>query len=208
MPAILLSPPRPERTTLRRLRHDPFGFLLRIGLGLAALVNVSVADEAIAPALGEVLELKIAGQLSPVTQAIPMDTMQTGLRIKAKSLNYAMSLIGSPYKRGGQDPKKGTDCSGFVRHVYTQTTGIELPHNALQMSRQGEPVDKTELRPGDLVFFNTLRKPFSHVGIYVGAGEFVHASSDRHKRVMVSQLEERYWRAHFNGARRIPGITP
>lgn len=130
-------------------------------------------------------------------------SLTVGLKAKAKSLSYALSLIGSPYKMGGKDPKKGIDCSGFVSHVYDRMAGIDLPHNALQMSRQGIEVDDAALKPGDLVFFNTRRKPFSHVGIYVGEGEFVHAASGRSRKVTVSRLDEHYWATRYNGARRV-----
>lgn len=122
---------------------------------------------------------------------------------KTRPLTYALTLIGSPYKRGGTDPLKGVDCSGFVRHVYNDSTGITLPHNALQMSKEGSAVDKDALEPGDLVFFNTMKKPFSHVGIYLGDGRFVHAASSRTKRVTVSHLADRYWTKYYNGARRL-----
>jgi len=130
------------------------------------------------------------------------------LQATARTLNYARSLLGSPYKRGGNDPKTGTDCSGFVRHVYQRSEGITLPHNAAQMSGQGELVEHDALRPGDLVFFNTLHKPFSHVGIYLGDGEFVHAASSRNRRVMVSHMAQSYWRDRYDGARRLASASP
>jgi len=131
------------------------------------------------------------------------NSLNADLIAKTGPLTYALTLIGSPYKRGGIDPDKGVDCSGFVRHVYGDASGVTLPHNALQMSKEGAAVDKAALEPGDLVFFNTLRKPFSHVGIYLGDGRFVHAASSRTKRVTVAHLADRYWTKHYNGARRI-----
>ena len=71
------------------------------------------------------------------------------------------------------------------------------------MSREGQSVARNELEPGDLVFFNTRKRPNSHVGIYAGNGEFVHASSTHTKEVTVSRLDQKYWAARFNGARRI-----
>jgi cell wall-associated NlpC family hydrolase len=118
-------------------------------------------------------------------------------------LEYALNLIGSPYKRGGTDPDKGVDCSGYVKHVYKQSTGIDLPHNARQISQQGETVEAEELKPGDLVFFNTMRKAFSHVGIYTGDNKFVHAASTRTGAVVVSDMKDSYWSKRFDGARRI-----
>ncbi len=116
---------------------------------------------------------------------------------------YAVSLIGSPYRMGGMTPKTGLDCSGFVGHVFRQVTGIILPHRSLDISTVAQPLEPGELMPGDLVFFNTLNRAFSHVGIYLGENRFVHASSSRTNKVMVSSLNDRYWRTRFDGARRV-----
>jgi cell wall-associated NlpC family hydrolase len=115
----------------------------------------------------------------------------------------ALSLIGTPYKFGGSKHDKGVDCSGFVRLVYKETSDITLPRTAKDMSQEGEAVAETDLKPGDLVFFNTRKKPNSHVGIYAGNGEFVHASSRSSKQVTVSRLKDTYWSSRFNGARRV-----
>lgn len=123
--------------------------------------------------------------------------------LRAELLLYAMSLIGTSYKLGGQSFDTGMDCSGFVRHVYSIATGILLPHNALAISRAGMKIHRAELQLGDLVFFNTMKRTFSHVGIYLGDNRFVHASSSKSDSVMVSDMGERYWVKRFNGARRI-----
>ena len=130
----------------------------------------------------------------------------SGLRKQAEPLLYALSLVGTPYKAGGSEPAKGTDCSGFVRHVYEQTAGVSLPHNAKAMSQASTSIAKDELQPGDLVFFNTRKKPFSHVGIYVGDGQFVHSTSSRTRQVQVSNLQDKYWARSFNGAGRVPTL--
>lgn len=127
----------------------------------------------------------------------------SGMKQRAEPLLYALGLLGSPYKMGGTDPEQGVDCSGFVRHVYKRTGDIDLPHNARAISQKGESVARDQLQPGDLVFFNTLRKPFSHVGIYAGDGKFVHATSSRSKQVMVSDMNQSYWAKRFDGARRL-----
>jgi len=116
---------------------------------------------------------------------------------------YAVSLVGSPYRLGGTSPETGLDCSGFVGHVFRQTTGIVLPRDSRAISEAAQPLALTELRPGDLVFFNTLNRAFSHVGIYLGEDRFVHAASSRSGAVMVSSLSDRYWRERFDGARRV-----
>lgn len=119
---------------------------------------------------------------------------------------YAVSLVGSPYRLGGNSPQTGVDCSGFVGHVFKQTTGIQLPRDSRMISETAQPLDRAELQPGDLVFFNTLDRAYSHVGIYLGEDRFVHASSSRTGGVMVSRLGDRYWRQRFDGARRV--ISP
>src|SRR5574340_1710706 len=116
---------------------------------------------------------------------------------------YAISLIGSPYRLGGTSPETGVDCSGFVGHVFRQTAGVVLPRDSRAISEAAQPLAQGELLPGDLVFFNTLKRAFSHVGIYLGDDRFVHASSSRTGSVMVSSLNDRYWRERFDGARRV-----
>ncbi len=116
---------------------------------------------------------------------------------------YAVSLVGSPYRLGGTSPETGLDCSGFVGHVFRQTAGVVLPRDSRAISEVARPLAKAELLPGDLVFFNTLNRAFSHVGIYVGDDRFVHAASSRTGSVMVSNLNDRYWRERFDGARRV-----
>jgi cell wall-associated NlpC family hydrolase len=130
-----------------------------------------------------------------------------GVKAKAQPLLKALSLLGTPYKFGGNNPEKGLDCSGFVKHVYKVSADISLPRSAAEMSQLGEMVAKEELKPGDLVFFNTRKKPNSHVGIYAGDGTFVHASSSRTKEVTVSRIGEKYWANRFNGARRVLPTT-
>jgi cell wall-associated NlpC family hydrolase len=117
-------------------------------------------------------------------------------------VSYAESLIGTPYHYGGDSPRTGFDCSGFVRHVYYHSRGVLLPHNAFRISRAGKPIRAADLRPGDLVFYNTLGRPYSHVGIYIGHHRFIH-SPHSGQRVETVDMSMDYWREHFNGARRI-----
>ena len=133
------------------------------------------------------------------------DGFLDAIQKRTDPLLSALGLIGTPYKYGSSNPEKGgVDCSGLVRHVYKQTEGITLPHNARAISDKGEAIRKDELQPGDLVFFNTLKKPFSHVGIYAGDGKFVHSSSSRTKKVQLSDINQSYWAKRFDGARRLP----
>jgi cell wall-associated NlpC family hydrolase len=114
----------------------------------------------------------------------------------------ALSLTGIKYTYGGSSPETGFDCSGFVRYVFQQAAGLSLPHGALALSRLGQPVAMDQLQPGDLVFFNTLKSAFSHVGIYLGNKRFIHAPSSGGGIHIVS-MGETYWAKRFDGARRL-----
>ena len=118
------------------------------------------------------------------------------------AIEQAMDLIGIRYRRGGTSPETGFDCSGFVGHVFKEGLGLYLPHSSREISKAGEVVDKRELQPGDLVFFNTMRRAFSHVGIYLGDNRFVHAPRSGGK-VRIEDMREGYWAKRYNGARRI-----
>lgn len=120
----------------------------------------------------------------------------------SRLIAYARSLIGTPYLYGGNSPQRGFDCSGFVDHVFLHETNIRLPHSSREISRHGAAVSKKNLRSGDLVFFNTARSKFSHVGIYLGADRFIHAPSSGGE-VRVENMRDDYWRRSYNGARRI-----
>jgi cell wall-associated NlpC family hydrolase len=113
----------------------------------------------------------------------------------------AMGYLGVPYRRGGTG-LQGFDCSGFVQAMYENTLGLVLPHNAKAQAAATEKIDKTELQPGDLVFFNTLRRAFSHVGIYIGEGKFIH-SPRAGGEVRIEDMRDSYWVKRFNGARRV-----
>lgn len=115
---------------------------------------------------------------------------------------YALSLSGTPYKYGGTSPDSGFDCSGFVGHVYRQKLGKSLPRSSREISRIGVALKPDALRPGDLVFYNTLNKSYSHVGIYLGDEQFIHSPSSG-KSVSIVNMKETYWRKRYNGARRI-----
>ena len=114
----------------------------------------------------------------------------------------ALALLGVNYKWGSSNPELGFDCSGLVTHVFQQVAGIVLPRNSQDMSKVGAKVGKSDLQPGDLVFFNTRKRPNSHVGIYIGDERFVHAPS-RGGEVEISDMQESYWKKRFNGARRM-----
>lgn len=114
----------------------------------------------------------------------------------------ALSFVGVHYRRGGDSPASGFDCSGLVRHVFRESLGLALPRTSRDISRVGETIRREELQPGDLVFFNTLRRGFSHVGIYLGDHRFVHAPATGGE-VRVEDMRLHYWSKRYNGARRI-----
>lgn len=115
----------------------------------------------------------------------------------------AMGFLGVPYKYGGSSIESGGfDCSGFVRAVYEKSVGKVLPRRASEQAAATEAIDRNDLKPGDLVFFNTMRRAFSHVGIYVGEGKFIHAPRSG-STVRVEDMRQQYWQTRFNGARRV-----
>ncbi|MBS1144127.1 MAG: peptidoglycan endopeptidase [Proteobacteria bacterium] len=113
-----------------------------------------------------------------------------------------LKLVGVRYRLGGNDESSGLDCSGFVRLVFKDSIGASLPRTAREMSEVGQQVDASQLKPGDLVFFNTMRRTFSHVGIYLGDNHFLHAPRTG-AEVRVENMDSSYWMARYNGARRV-----
>lgn len=114
----------------------------------------------------------------------------------------AMGFLGVRYRYGGTSPETGFDCSGFVRATFEKTLGRILPRRAADQAAATQTIAKEELQPGDLVFFNTMRRAFSHVGIYIGDGKFIH-SPRTGSSVRVDSLHSDYWVNRFNGARRV-----
>ena len=121
---------------------------------------------------------------------------------RAEALLQTLLTLGLDYRWGGNSPETGFDCSGLVAHVFREAYGIELPHNARAQSEMGVRVSLSELRAGDLVFYNTLNRPFSHVGIYLGDGRFVYAPKAG-SQVRMAPILGPYWMRRFDGARRI-----
>jgi len=120
-------------------------------------------------------------------------------------INLGMYYLGIRYRLGGNSPETGLDCSGLVQNVFRNALGLDLPRTARDMARLGDKIGFQELKPGDLVFFNTMRRAFSHVGIYVGEGRFLHAPASGGE-VRLEEIDKRYWTRRFNGARRLlPG---
>jgi len=119
-------------------------------------------------------------------------------------IDRAQDLIGIRYRRSGDKPQTGFDCSGFVGYVFREGVGLILPRASREISKAGTPVSKDELKAGDLVFFNTMRHAFSHVGIYLGDDLFVHAPRTG-QAVRIDDLQEHYWAKRYSGARRMSG---
>jgi len=117
-------------------------------------------------------------------------------------IDRARELIGIRYRRSGDRPQTGFDCSGFVGYVFREGVGLILPRASREISKAGTPVSKHELKAGDLVFFNTMRRTFSHVGIYLGNHLFIHAPRTG-EAVRIDDLQQRYWVKRYSGARRM-----
>ena len=151
-----------------------------------------------------VLQLLQERGLLPTSGQVEASPLVQQMRDTASSLvMQAMNFLGVPYRRGGNTAEQGFDCSGFTRFVFENSIGLVLPRRADQQAQTAglQSVKREELKPGDLVFFNTMRRAFSHVGIYVGEGKFIHAPRTGGE-VRVEDMRAAYWATRFNGARR------
>ena len=167
-------------------------------------------------ALASTLLLTVAAHAAPASQRDDLDKLlvdkgllshieqvrQTVSNKASELVVNAMGFLGVPYKRGGNTAETGFDCSGFVRAMYAQSIGLILPRRAEQQAAATQNIDRTDLQPGDLVFFNTMRRAFSHVGSYVGDGKFIHSPKPG-AEVRVDSMNMNYWQHRFDGARRV-----
>lgn len=128
--------------------------------------------------------------------------LQAFKEISREITSEALSALGIKYRYGGNSPSTGMDCSGFVKYVFEKAWGKNLPRTTGEQFHVGEKIAKTELQPGDMVFFKTIRNRISHVGIYLGNNEFIHAPR-RGEKIRVESINENYWDKRFTGARRI-----
>ena len=169
---------------------------------LCAAGTLRAAPEA--PAGDAVLQLLQERGLLAAAERVEASPMVQQMRDTASDLvMQAMNFLGVPYRRGGNSAEQGFDCSGFTRFVFENSIGLVLPRRADQQAQSAglQSVKREELKPGDLVFFNTMRRAFSHVGIYVGEGKFIHAPRTGGE-VRVEDMRASYWAKRFNGARR------
>ena len=178
---------------------------------LLAVLAGSAAAEPDPPPVGDaVLHLLQERGLWPATGALETNPVVQQMRDAASEMVLtAMNFLGVPYRRGGSSADSGFDCSGFTRYVFEHSLGLILPRRADEQAQQPglAQVLREELKPGDLVFFNTMRRAFSHVGIYVGDGKFIHAPRSGGE-VRIEDMRQAYWSKRFNGARRAPAAAP
>ena len=151
------------------------------------------------------LALSGAGLLHASEQQKPIDEPSLLERYTSSAQDLILKgfeLIGINYRFGGTNPDTGLDCSGFVQLVFKEAIGILLPRTAREQSEVGAVIDQHDLKAGDLVFFNTMRHAFSHVGIYLGDNRFMHAPRTG-AEVRIEDMRQSYWLQRYNGARRL-----
>ena len=153
------------------------------------------------------------GLLRPLGASMAaMQSLHESVRDTATDLVMsAMNFLGVPYRRGGSSAEGGFDCSGFTRHIFENSIGLVLPRRADEQATTAGllSINRQELKPGDLVFFNTMKRTFSHVGIYVGDDKFIHSPRSGGE-VRIEDMRESYWSRRFTGARRadLTAATP
>ena len=165
--------------------------------------NPTSSADPIMDLLGERGLLRPLGASALVNSPL-MSSMRKTVRDTASDLvMQAMNFLGVPYKRGGNTEETGFDCSGFTRLVFENSIGLVLPRRADEQATTAGllNINRQELKPGDLVFFNTMKRTFSHVGIYVGDDKFIH-SPRTGGEVRIEDMRESYWSRRFTGARR------
>jgi len=173
----------------------------------ANAVTASAQQDEIAGLLESKGLLKqLSGQLAQSTQQlihVGQSVTQTVGERTSELISTAMGLLGVPYRFGGNTAESGFDCSGFVRAVFKDAIGFVLPRSSYEQANATLRIEKDELKAGDLVFFNTMKRAFSHVGVYLGDGKFIHAPRAG-GQVRVEDMRIPYWNVRFDGARRVP----
>ena len=214
MPMPLPIPADPTSTRLPMLQRTALCSVITVLLLLTIPARAEPDNEARAgnsAAMPRVLQdTDLMPQPAPIAARVEAPPLVQALRDRASDLVLsAMNFIGVSYRRGGDSMVQGFDCSGFTRYVFEHSVGLMLPRRAEQQALGAGLLDirRNELRPGDLVFFNTLRRAFSHVGIYVGEGKFIHSPRSGGE-VRIEDMRQAYWAKRFNGARRAEATTP
>ena len=183
-----LSPPAHAAAEQHRLSQSPF---------------------AVAPATASAVADAVTSAVTDATQTPSRDKDAGLFELQGSILSYLREslegMLGIAYRFGSLNPARGLDCSGLVVHVFSRLGFSDLPRTASGLAGLGSQIDKGELRFGDLVFFNTRGRRYSHVGIYIGEGRFIHAAT-RGRKVMESSLDERYYQTRYNGARRLINV--
>jgi len=138
-------------------------------------------------------------------RAEPETTSEQDARRASAMVITALHFVGVPYRRAGESAERGFDCSGFARHVFEAGLGLTLPRRADEQARMRalSKVKRAAIEPGDLLFFNTRKRTYSHVGIYVGEGRFIHAPRPG-TAVRIDDMQSAYWARRYTGARRAP----
>ncbi len=186
-----------------------FRKLTPLALMLACAMQPALAVNADTPADELQVLLASKGLISKIGGQIVETGGQLGTQITERTsylVSTAIGFLGIPYLRGGNSAETGFDCSGFVRAIYKDTIGLILPRSADQQANATQKIDKSELKPGDLVFFNTLKRSFSHVGIYMGEGKFIHSPRSG-SSVRIEDMRIPYWNVRFDGARRVAPVS-
>ncbi|MBP6765190.1 MAG: C40 family peptidase [Rubrivivax sp.] len=180
----------------------PKPFVIALSLLLAAATPLHAAPDA-APGDAVVQMLQQRGILPTASQLDANPIVQQMRDVASDMVLSAMNFLGVPYRLGGNTAEQGFDCSGFTRYVFENSLGLVLPRRADQQAQNAGllKIRREELKPGDLVFFNTMRRAFSHVGIYIGEGRFIHAPRTG-AEVRIEDMRQAYWSKRFNGARR------
>lgn len=207
-PELLQKPIQTSRKLLGFTARLVASAVLVLGLGMsqaAFAINSEPpvpADDMHALLVSKGILSKIGGQIVQTGENVVQQVSErTG-----DLVSTAIGFLGIPYLRGGNSAETGFDCSGFVRAIYKETIGLVLPRSADQQANATQKIDKSELKPGDLVFFNTMKRTFSHVGIYLGDNKFIHSPRSG-ASVRIEDMRIPYWNVRFDGARRVQSAT-
>lgn len=195
---------RPSSHTLTHLWHNTKYLLLVATLALGGCASNAKNESA-----NSTIRTERNTYLSQ-TKADPLGAYLTKYQYPSSSnpgisralATTALNFIGIKYRMGGETPNTGFDCSGLVIYAAEKSLGLKLPRSAAEIAHEGESVRRNELKTGDLVFFNTLGRRNSHVGIYLGNQKFVH-SPRAGKTVRIESMDLAYWKKRYNGARRL-----